>query len=98
MHTSQEQTHAHCSRCDGRCHSVPSPACGGGTGRGHTCTDLNCLPPPRPSSRSRIYPTSAAYSFSPNSGQPEFGCKRGREQAVHSAPPCLLAEIDVCML
>src|SRR5262245_36023262 len=36
-------------RCEGGRHIVPSPACGGGTGRGPTLAPTFVLPPPHPS-------------------------------------------------
>src|SRR5215510_2583254 len=39
--------------CNGPCHSVPSPACGGGTGRGNGRTSVCCAPPPPPPPPSR---------------------------------------------
>ena len=57
-----------------------------------------CVPPPCPSNRSRMFPTSAINAW-PTSGRPEVGCKRGRgrwsrinsrwcSSSAAGAPPC----------
>src|SRR5262249_24996455 len=64
-----------------RRHIVPSPACGGGTGRGHAkkihARMLTPSPPLQPKSDVSDFGQLIKW---PNSGKPEFGCKRGREQ------------------
>ncbi len=72
--------------CGRQTRSTPSPACGrvgGGGERAHSLPSL-IAPPPYPSSRSRMYPTSADQEW-PNSGKAEFGCKRGRESTEYAA-------------
>src|SRR5262245_42585387 len=46
-------------RYDGPCHSVPSPACGGGTGRGHAMIEPFPLPT-LPRKRGRVHTEFAA--------------------------------------
>src|SRR5882672_5058034 len=44
----ERNTRRHRSCRAERCHNVPSPACGGGTGRGHTRANLRKIPLPTP--------------------------------------------------
>src|SRR5207249_4154768 len=71
-----------------RTRSAPSPACGGGVGRGRLqmLYHVDCpLPvPPAEVGCFRLRPINKR----PNSGLPEFGCKRGRGRCgtVHHNP------------
>ena len=73
--------------------ALPPPQAGEGWGGGTAIASFRCLPPPCPSSRSRMFPTSADLIERPNSGKPEFGCKRGRGRcgtlcrSSHRQPP-----------